>query len=274
MTIEAYQHLRQLGMQLAGGMDALCQRVGVYHHMYRDSGGRNVFPLIAAHVGLHAVDFYRKGALAGQLLSLLHVLWPRRRRALLASLAGFIHQFRDINRRVCAESYALYYYTRQYGHTAEIESVIGQDFAALLCRCHDSQRHSSVFAPEERAALFSAFFGWEQDHIVAPAVKAAFRSFDWPLIKALALRPKIEFAYFGRRNPIRFKNFSSKAERIAHGLEAYRRAEAIGLDRVEAALADYRIMPQAFVQNPQRYFDSVALAAGVSNSTSSYYLAR
>lgn len=266
MTIAAYQNLRQLGLQLAGGMDDLCQRVGVYHHMYTDSGGRNTFPLIAAHVGLHAVDFYRKGELAGQVLSLLHVLWPRRRRARLDSLAGFIHQFRDINRQVCAESYAIYYYTKQYGQTAEIESVIGREFATLLCRCHESQRSGSVFAPEERAALFSAFFGWEQDHIVAPAVKAAFQHFDWPLIKALALRPKIRFSYFGR-HPIRFKDFSSKAERIQHGLEAYARAEAIGLDRVEAALADYHIMPKSFLQNPEQYFDGVMRATSAGTST-------
>ncbi len=59
MTIDAYEALRKKGFALAGGIGDLRQRACIYLHLYQDSGGRNVFPLIAAHGALWAGRFFR-----------------------------------------------------------------------------------------------------------------------------------------------------------------------------------------------------------------------
>ncbi len=64
MTTAAYQNLRQRGIQLAGRVGDFRQRACIYHHMYADSAGRNVFPLIAAHGALWAAGYFKKGLLA------------------------------------------------------------------------------------------------------------------------------------------------------------------------------------------------------------------
>ncbi|QNM96191.1 hypothetical protein [Chitinimonas koreensis] len=259
MTAAAYQALRSKGYRLAGGLDDLQQRACVYHHLYQDSGRRNVFPLIAAHGALWAAGYFRRGMLAGQLLSLQYLARPARRRAQLQALADFADRFRDINRRVCAESYALYHYTRQYG-AGPVGSSMGEAFTEALLACHASNAGGTPFAPEQREALFREFFLWEQAHIVAPSVTAAYAGFHWPAIRYLALRPTVEFAYFGQAHGLPFADFSSRQERVEKGLQAYRRAEAVGLDRVEQALRDYRLMPRAFFHDSIAYYRQVELA--------------
>lgn len=261
MTVDAYERLRANGFELAGGLGDLQRRACVYHHLYADSGQRNVFPLIAAHGALWASGYFKQGMLAGRLLSLPYLFWPARRRAMLAALDDFADQFRAINRRVCAESYALYHYTRDLGATDFIVGMIGAEFAALLCQCHTARRLDQPFGAKQRAALFAAFFHWEQENIVAPAVLAAYAGFHWAAIKRLALRPRVRFAYFGAGYSLPFADFSSQQERTQRGLQAYQRAEAVGLAQVEQSLARYRLMPAAFHANPQAYFRTLALAA-------------
>ena len=236
MSSEAYAALRDKGRLMAGSIADLGQRACVYHHMYADSGGRNVFPLIAAHGALWAAGYFKKGMFGGKLFSLRYFLAPRLRREKLRSLGAFADQFRDINRRVCAESYAIYYYTKYHGGDAFIRSVIGDAFADALCACHADD----AFPPAMREDLFRAFFNWEQSNIVGPAVEQAFRQFDWGAIKALARQPRIEFAYFGPHFYMRFDDFTVTAERIVRGLQAYRRAEEVGLDHVEHMLGTYQ----------------------------------
>jgi hypothetical protein len=241
MTSEAYENFRTQGYALAGGLGDLQQRAGVYHGMYEDSGKRNVFPLIAAHGALWASGYFRKGMLGGWLLSLPWLLAPSVRRAKLRSVAVFADQLRDINRRVCAESYAIYHYTRRFGATTFIKDLIGREFAEILCECHLARQFDVHFPRAQREKLFTAFFQWEQEHIVAPCVTEAFAQFDWPAIKFFALRPRIDFAYFGK-SFIQFANFSSVDERIRHGLQAYRRAEEVGLEHVETSVGNYKVM--------------------------------
>jgi hypothetical protein len=261
MSTEVYEALRAQGFRLAGGLGDLRQRACVYHHMYADSGKRNVFPLIAAHGALWAAGYFRKGLLGGQLVSLLHAYDCERRQALLASLHVFANQFRDINRRVCAESYAIYHYTKIHGRSDAARSIVDDDFLDLLCASHESQANARAFPRAQRARLFSAFFNWEQDNIVAPSVIAAYEEFDWPLIKKLALRPKVAFSYFGRGHSLQFENFSSKQERIVRGFQAYERAEEVGLARVEQALLAYSVMPEDFLATHGRYFDAISTSA-------------
>src|SRR5688500_4793367 len=107
-----YAALRKTGCLLAGDPLDVNRRAWVYHQLYRDSGKRHVFALIAAHGALWADGYFRMGQYAGKVLALRYLLTPARRRARLATLAQFADRIREINRSVCAESYAIYQYTR------------------------------------------------------------------------------------------------------------------------------------------------------------------
>jgi len=257
MTREAYEGLRKRGFALAGGLRDLSQRACVYHHMYEDSGSGNVFPLIAAHGALWAAGYFKKGMLGGRLLSVQYLPTPWRIKPQLDSLVEFADKFRDINRRVCAESYALYYYTRYHEENDLIRSIIGDDFARVLYECHRARDRGSPFSQESREELFRRFFRWEQENIVAPSVTEAYASFNWRAVKYLALRPRIEFSYFGKGYDLSFDDFSSQEERVEKGLMAYRRAEQVGLAKVERALRHYRIMPAAFFHNPRAHYQTI-----------------
>lgn len=257
MTKEAYEILRKQGYALAGGVRDLCQRACVYHHVYEDSGHRNVFPLIAAHGALWASGYFKKGMLAGKMLSLQYLPSPWLMRSHLNSLQAFADEFRDINRRVCAESYALYYYTKHHEENECIRSIIGKDFAAILYECHAANAFGKPFSQAKREALFDQFFRWEQENIVAPSVTEAYARFQWSAVKYLALRPIVRFSYFGKAFDLPFADFSSKEERIDKGMMAYRRAEHVGLDHVEAALRYYGLMPATFFHDPGEHYQAI-----------------
>lgn len=243
MTSETFADFRNTGYALAGEPGHLRRRASIYHQMYRDSGKRNVFPLIAAHGSLWASGFFRKGELGARVLSLPYLLVPGARQAKLRTAALFADHFRDINRRICGEAYAIYHYTRVHGGDRFIRSVIGDAFADILCECHDSIQSGTDFPQEKREKLFSAFLHWEQVTIVAPSLAAAFADLQWGAIAWLALKTKVDMAYLGWRHALRFENFASKEERIERGMQAYRRAEQVGLAHVEATLQRYRLVP-------------------------------
>ncbi|OYW19543.1 MAG: hypothetical protein B7Z55_08665, partial [Planctomycetales bacterium 12-60-4] len=112
----------------------------------------------------------------------------------------------------------------------------------------------------EKLLVFQAHFLHEQDHVVGPAIAQAVDAFDWPVVKAIALRPIIRFAYFGRHEWFSFGNFSIKDERIEKGLRAFAIGARIGWSRVEQALAEYRVLPEAFFADAVGYFGSLRAA--------------
>jgi hypothetical protein len=239
MTSQAYEYFRSEGHALAGGADDFGLRAGLYHRMYQDCGKRNVFLLIAAHGTLWAAGYFKKGVLGAWLLSLPYLFTPKLRAAKLRSAAQFADKFRDINRRVCAESYAIFYYTKQYGGTGFIRSVIGNALCDLLCECHAS----NDFTIAQREKLFSAFCDWEQETVVAPLVTLAFEEIDWPVIRFLALRSRVDVSYLGKSFKVQFTNFTSQDERLMQGLRLCRRAEEMGLDYTERCLRNYAVKP-------------------------------
>lgn len=257
MAIEEYDLLRLKGYKLAGGLSDLAQRASVYHHMYQDSGGRNVFPLIAAHGALWASGYFKKGMIAGRLLSIQFLPDTAKRKEALQALDEFACKFRDINRKVCAEAYALYHYTK---HHSSLPAGLNYEFKprllALLSNCHRSR----TFDREEREQLFYEFFSWEQENIVAPDVEKAYDAFCWKSVKTLALQPNIKFSYFGKKNNLKFHNFYSKDERVKMGLQAYIRAEDVGLQFVEESLRFYKILPKEFFINPIDHHLNLAAA--------------
>lgn len=176
------------------------------------------------------------------------------RRERLAALSVFADRFREINRRVCVETYTAYHFTRLAGTDTGARAFVPGRLLHQLNACHEACRQGRLMTREERRELFAAFFLWEQDTIVGPAVEMAFAEFDWPLIRHLARRPRIAFAYIPWRWQFRFANFEIKSERVARGLQALELAERVGWRRTEDALRDYNIMPETFHRDAAVYF--------------------
>ena len=264
-----YQRIHQEATLLAGRLTDLAQRASVYHHLYQDSGGRNVFPLIAAHGALWGAGYFALGMKIGTLLSARFLLDPALRQDKLRQLHAFADAFREINRQVCVEAYTAYHFSKLHGYTATAERYIEPRLLAALNRCHRAQKLGEPLPRPARRELFEAFFLWEQTAIVGPAVERALDALDWPLIRRVALRPRIAFAYFTRRRDMQFADFASTRERIEKGLRAYELAEQVGLEQVEQALRRYSVLPPAFFRDSVSYFGELRgrlLAAQPSSS--------
>lgn len=252
-----YARIHEEATLLAGGLGDLSQRASVYHHLYEDSGGRNVFPLIAAHGALWGAGYFALGMRVGALLCAQYLLQPAMRREKMRQLHAFADAFREINRRVCIEAYCAYHFSKQYGQVEGIDEYVPPRLLGALNACHQAQAEQQPLPIEQRRALFEAFFLWEQEVIVGPAVEQALAALDWPLIRHVALRPRIEFAYFSSSREMKFADFASTAERIEKGLRAYELAEQAGLAQVERALRHYNILPGAFFTGSAAYFQAM-----------------
>ncbi|MBC8353866.1 MAG: hypothetical protein H8E66_17845 [Planctomycetes bacterium] len=246
--------------KLAGGLTDLGQRATVYHHLYEHSERNLIFPLIAAHGAMWARGYFHFGLKLGWWCSWQYAFSPSKRVARLSQLDAFADAFREINRRVCIETYTSYHFTERFGDHPEAEQFVPQSLLVSLQRCHAARRSGQELSTAEKRDVFKAFFLNEQETVVGPRIQDATERFDWPLVKLLALRPLIRFAYFQGRRPFIFRNFADKNERIEKGLRAFDEAAAVGWELVEAALQDYNVLPTAFFESSKRHFATVRKA--------------
>lgn len=260
----AVASLRREATSLAGGLGDLAQRASVYHHLYEHSGANHCFPLLAAHGALWASGYFRSGMRVGSILSWAHAAGgnQRRRQELMERLTKFANDFRDINRRVCVETYFIYHLSGADSLLPAAERLIPSDLLSQMAGCHAARRAGRTLSDHARRSLFEAFFLWEQATIVGPTVEKAFAEFDWPIIKTIASRPRISFAYLPRSSPLVFANFSDPAERIEKGLRAFDLAASAGWDKVELALRSYGILPSDFSVDPRQYFATLLGSLG------------
>jgi hypothetical protein len=252
-----YERWHREAEQLAGGLHDLAQRSTVYHHLFAASGRNHVFPLIAAHGALWARGYFRFGMRLGAWLSLPALVEPGRRQHLLQSLERYADAFRDVNRRVCIDTYTSFHFTAMYGDHPAAESFVPAAQLAALARIHHARRRGVELSDEEKRSVFEAFFRNEQATVVGPSVTEATAAFDWPLLKFIALRPVIRFAYFPRGERLWFRNFADRDNRIANGFRAFEIATQVGLATVEARLRDYAILPEAFFTTNVGHFESM-----------------
>lgn len=204
------ERLRARATALAGATGDLVQRASVYHHLYADSGNNHSFPLLAAHGALWASGYFRAGLRFGSIVASGRRLMGDDADQLRSMLASFAEQFRDINRRVCVETFFIYHLTADPKLIVSAERLVPASLLVEMDRCHHAKQIGRVLSDRERRELFKAFFLWEQANIVGPSIEQAFGDFDWPLIRSLALRPKIKFSYFSR-TPLAFKNLDRKS---------------------------------------------------------------
>jgi hypothetical protein len=245
------------GTRLAGGLQDLSQRATVYHHLFVASGRNHAFPLIAAHGALWAGGYFRFGIRLGLWLSVPAMLVPGGRDRRLESLRNFADAFRDINRRVCIDTYATFHFTAVHGEDPDASCFVAVDKLDALNRMHHARKRGVELTASGKLAAFETFFRSEQATVVGPSVQAAIESFAWPLMQFIALKPLIRFAYFPRGQWLRFRDFSSQDERIANGLRAFDLAAQIGFTAVEACLRNYAILPDVFFTANTDYFGTL-----------------
>lgn len=242
------------GTRLAGGLRDVSQRAAVYHHLYEASARNHVVPLLAAHGALWSRGWFWFGQRLGAVLSWQFGLRRARRHDALAQLDAFADAFRDVNRRVCADTYASFHFARRFGAHPDAHTVVDPEVLDAINRLHAAVRSGRTLTDREKRDVFATHFLDEQARVVGPALCDACAAFDWPLIKAIALRPVIRFAYFTPLERLWFRNFSDQDERIAKGLVAFDHAAHVGWSRVEAALDDYHVLPAEFFAAPVEYF--------------------
>lgn len=248
----AYDAIHEEATTLAGGLTDLAQRAAVYHHVYRHSGGNHAFPLIAAHGALWAREYFAMGLKMAELLSLQFAWNPARRREQLAALHEFAKVFRNVNRCVCIDIYTNYHFTARFGHHPDAAEFVDSGLLTALNQVHAARDEGLELSDAEKRDVFEAHFLHEQATIVGPRIEAAVAEFNWPLVREIAVRPLVKFAYFPRR--MWFRNFASTAERIDKGLSAFDTAVTVGWTHVESALGEYDMLPRAFFADSIAYF--------------------
>ena len=249
--------LRDEGETLAGGLTQLAQRATVYRHIYRESGGNHIFPLIAAHGALWARGYFRWALELGKKLAWQYCWSPKMQHRQLESLDNFANAFRDINRRVCADIYANFHFTAEFGDHPDAASCVSADLLEALNKMHTAQREGRTLSTAEKQEIFTAHFLNEQAHVVGPSLQAAVAAFDWPVAKFIALRPVIQFAFFPAGRWFWFRDFSCREERIARGLQAFQIAAQVGFATTEESLRKYAMLPEAFFTQPSEYFSEL-----------------
>jgi len=152
------------------------------------------------------------GLKLGEMLSLQFVLSPKRRREQLAALREFAEVFRNINRCVCIDIYTNYHFTARYGEHAGVAELIDVELLDALRMVHFAREEGRKLTDTEKRDVFQAHFLHEQTHVVGPRIEAAIVEFPWPLVRAIAMRPLVKFAFCPHR--FWFRNFASREDRI------------------------------------------------------------
>jgi hypothetical protein len=190
----------------------------------------------------------------GAALSWQYFAQPEVRRRQMQKLAAFADVFRDINRRVCIDTYVNFHFTRQFGRQPEAGHFVPAELLEALNRLHAAAKTGRMLTEAEKRQLFETHFRHEQRHVVGPTLTEAAAQFDWPVVKAIALRPLVKFAYFPGGTRLWFRNFASQEERIEKGLTAFELGSQAGWPKVDAALQRYHVLPAAYFATPAVYF--------------------
>ena len=227
--------LRARAIGLAGAPGDFARRAAHYTALYRHSGGNHGFALLAAHGALWGIGYLDRALRAGYWLAALHPDAEARRQRLDA----FATTLGEINRRVFVEFWFTYQLTADPALAEEARRLLPEDLVDALTAAHAARRADIPLDEAARRILFASFFRWEQTQIVAPLIDDAWRNLRWPLVGALAARPRIGFAYMPRGTVLAFRNFRNTAERLTMGLRAFDTASKVGWPVAEAALAHY-----------------------------------
>lgn len=240
--------LRAEALAMAGRTGDLALRASSYLTLYRDSGGNHIFPLLAAHGALWGSGHFRRNIAAARRFAGAVTLVGGDGAKLLQQCEALAEAMREINRRVCVETWFVYRLTDHPELARRTDALIPPALVDAMARLHAARRRGTRLPPAERRALFEAFFRWEQAAVVGPALTQAFARLNSRLVRYRAARPRIAFSYLPR--PLPFRDFADTAERIEKGLAAFDAGDAIGWDTVEATLSRYEVLTPADAARP------------------------
>lgn len=209
------------------------ERAATYFRIYEDSAGNFMFPLVATHGSLWGVThterlerWLRRTAL------------PLSRHGRVQGWIDALDAVRDINRRVFVEIYTTFYWTRLHGHHVDASTFVDPELLTVYNRVHDAIDSEVQLSRQVRREDYYTVFVHEQDDIVDPGIQAAMEGVDRWLVRAMrVVRPR--FAYFPRRERLRFTDFTDVEQRNREGLRALDFAEEVGAERVREAMAEY-----------------------------------
>jgi hypothetical protein len=235
----AYRHFHEEAIRLGGQLGDADSRAAVFRDIYRHSGQNHVFPLLAAHATLWVRDYCLFGARWAWWLSWQYGLCPARRRTQLAAVGEFIAALREVNRRICAATYADYHFAARFGRHPAAGQVLDEALLEPLLRIHAARQAKGKLSDHEKLEVFWPHFLHEQEFHVGPAMTAALAKLHWPLVNFLALRPVVRLAYFPRGQRLWFGNLLSQRQRVANGLRSFQAAAEAGWQRTEESLAEY-----------------------------------
>jgi hypothetical protein len=254
---DRYDELKAEATLLAGGLLEIPRRALVLTNMYLDSGRNHQFSLIAAHGALWASGYFEAGGTLGRLIARRYFYNPDERAYRMGLLREFAEDFRKVNRQVCIDTYANYYFTRRYGREPGADELVAPSLLDALNRVHAARESGKVLSTAESRQVFEQSFRCEQEVTVAPGVLAAVQSFDCKIMRFLCMRPLVRFAYFPSFRYLWFRDFADKDERIDRGMRAYDLAAERGWPRVERALRYYGVMPTRLLDEPEQSLKEV-----------------
>lgn len=255
---DRYREYLAEGSRLAGGVLEIPRRVAILQHLYQDSGGNHLFPLIAAHGALWAFGYFEMGGSLGRLIATRYFYNSTERIYRLGILREFAEKFRKVNRQVTIDAYANYHFTRELGEHADAERIVPADLLESLNQIHAARRAGRELSPEQQRDTFQQSFLWEQEVTVAAGVQEAIQGFQCRIMQFLCLRPLVRFAYFPMFRYLLFRDFGNKEERIEKGLRAFDLAQRAGPQRVQETLLLYGHMPRRFLADPLGFLKDYA----------------
>lgn len=243
---DAYARVRREASTVAGEPGDMPRRAAELHSIYASSQGNHVFPQIALHGALWAHGFFgARGPIARAVsCRYAHDLAETEHRS--AMLRRFLDGFAEANRSAFIDTYADYYFTKDYGESPGADEFIAPRLLDCLNRVHHAVRFGRPVNVDDKHAIFIASLEWEQEVTVGPRVREEFGKIDCPVVTRLVSKPFVRLAYFPRWHYLYFKNFSATEERIEKAIESYRLAESAGWPAVVEAIRIYDVFPEDF----------------------------
>ena len=251
---EVYAAVDMDAKRLGGGLNDMTQRAVVYHHLYVSAGGNFIFPLIAAHGALWARWYLFLAKFAAYFFAVIDISGRRSFKHKIISYKAYVDAFKAINRDVMQETYKVIHISRLYGAHPIIAKDMPERLRGNLNICYEYAIHGTAMPLAQQREFYEDFFRWEQNNVVGPAVEAAIKAFDWPLMKWFCMRPWVWFSYFRVGRSLVFKNFSDAEERTQKGLSAFDWATHLGWHKIESNLTRNPFFPKNFSFDANIYF--------------------
>ena len=123
--------------------------------------------------------------------------------------------FKVANQRVLRDTFANYHFTKQFGTTPGADKILASTLITTLNQLHATTAACEPLTDLAKCSIYSECFQWEQHNSVWPMVEKAIKNVNDPIVKAIAFRPIVHFAFFPALKFLLFHDFTDTNERIA-----------------------------------------------------------